>query len=95
MSPGVRLMAYRHRGIVFRLDGERIVCRAPEGVLTTAETDDLRAHRAALGALLVAACRTCNATLYQSASIERGLCTTCFAEYAHPGHIAEARTEAP
>jgi len=77
MTPGVALMTLRSRGIVFRLEGENIVCRAPDGVMTEAIRIYLRTHKAAISALLRTACRECNTVLYQPECIEYGICTSC------------------
>lgn len=54
MTPGIVLRHLHTRGVILALsdDGESLRCRAPKGVLTTADIALLRQHKDALLALL-------------------------------------------
>ena len=65
------------RGVVLRVDDDRLRFRAPAGVLTEQDHVDLLRCKPELIELLRACCGLCGTTLYQPESLDVGRCQRC------------------
>jgi hypothetical protein len=76
-SVGVLHVGLLSRGVHLRVEVGRLRFRAPAGVLTEQDHQDLQRSKPELIKMLRGCCGDCGTTLYQPESLDAGCCQRC------------------